>query len=512
MTVNDIYLVSPQIAMAALGILVILFDLVVTRKNWVQGFAFVGLAAPMALALLLIFDLNSSGLSNLVPDHSVLFQSLAVDRFSLFFNFLVLAATALVILASTDYVRRMDRNQGEYFGLLLLSATGMLLLPAATELVTIYVSLELTTLPLAALGAFLLTSKSTEAGIKFLIIGAISSAIMLYGMALVFGFSGSTTLTGIAANFSGPAQQQVPFGSYAMLIGVILMVVGFGFKLSSVPFQMWVPDVYEGAPTPVVAFLSVASKAAAFALVLRFFYTGFMAVELDWGILLAVLAAASMIIGNLAAMVQTNIKRLFGYSTIAHAGYILIGMAAVAQGADITGFTTLGPSSVLFYLVAYTAANLTAFFAIILISNRVDSDQIADYAGMVRRSPFMAASLALALIALIGTPPTGIFIAKIYVFTAAVNSGLAWLAILGVVNSVVSAYYYVRVIRVMFLIEPINNKANEPATQGRIPASSVAKLALVLAAAATVWLGVAPGMVLNAAESAVAVLAGVALR
>jgi NADH-quinone oxidoreductase subunit N len=172
----------------------------------------------------------------------------------------------------------------------------------------------------------------------------------------------------------------------------------------------------------------------------------------------------------------------------------------------------LGPSSVLFYLVAYSAANLTAFFAITLISNQVDSDQIADYAGMVRRSPFMAASLALALIALIGVPPTSIFIAKIYVFTAAVNSGLAWLAILGVLNSVVSAYYYVRVIRVMFLNESTNNKANEPTAQGRIPASSVAKLALVLAAAATVWLGVAPGMVLNAAESAVAVMAGVAVR
>jgi NADH-quinone oxidoreductase subunit N len=289
----------------------------------------------------------------------------------------------------------------------------------------------------------------------------------------------------------------MPFGSYAMLLGVVLMVVGFGFKLSSVPFQMWVPDVYQGGPTPVVAFLSVASKAAAFGLVLRFFYTGFLSVEVDWAILLAVLSAASMIVGNLAAMVQTNIKRLFGYSTIAHAGYILIGVAAVATGPEIAG---LGPSSVLFYLVAYTAANLTAFFAITLISNRVDSDQIADFAGVARRSPFLAGSLALALIALIGVPPTGIFIAKIYVFTAAVSNGLVWLAILGVINSVVSAYYYVRVIRVMFLAEP---EAPE-----KIPGSPLARLALLLAAAATLALGIAPGIVLRAAESAVAVLAG----
>jgi NADH-quinone oxidoreductase subunit N len=290
-----------------------------------------------------------------------------------------------------------------------------------------------------------------------------------------------------------------------MLVGVVLMLVGFGFKLSSVPFQMWVPDVYEGGPTPVIAFLSVASKAAAFGLVLRFFYTGFLAVEVDWGILLAILAAASMTIGNLAAIAQSNIKRLFGYSTIAHAGYILIGVAAVAHGAfDESGFTAFGPSSVLFYLGAYTAANLTAFFAMVAISNRIESDQIDDYAGMVRRSPFLAVALALALIALIGVPPTSIFIAKIYVFTAAVNSGLTWLAVLGVVNSVVSAYYYVRVIRVIFLQEPASTEA--------IPSSIPFKFALVTAGAAMLWLGIAPGAILSAAENAVTVLAGIAPR
>ncbi len=248
----------------------------------------------------------------------------------------------------------------------------------------------------------------------------------------------------------------------------------------------------------------MASKAAAFGLVLRFFYTGFLEVDLDWGIMLAVLAVASMTIGNLAAITQSNIKRLFGYSTIAHAGYILIGVAAVAHGKDVAGFSTLGPSSVLFYLGAYTAANLTAFFAIILISNRVESDRIDDYAGMVRRSPFLAVALALALIALIGVPPTSIFIAKIYVFTAAVNSGLTWLAIAGVVNSVVSAYYYMRVIRVMFL--------QEPASQESIPSSAASRFALIAAGAAMLWLGIAPGMMFRAAESAVSVLAGVAVR
>jgi NADH-quinone oxidoreductase subunit N len=506
MIIHDVYLISPQLAMAGLGILVILLDLVVGRKGILVGFAFLGLLVPAALGIAQVFDLNRSGLNNLVPDASVLSQSLAVDYFSLFFNFLVLAATGLVILASVDYVRRMERNQGEYFGLILLSATGMMLLVAAIELITIYISLELTTLPIAALAAFLLTSKSSEAGMKFLIIGALSSAIMLYGMALVFGFSGSTSLEGIAASFQ-PSQDQaagVPFGSHAMLLGVVLMVVGLGFKISTVPFQMWVPDVYEGGPTPIVAFLSVASKAAAFGLLLRVFYTGFFQVELDWSIMLAILAAASMTIGNLVAIAQSNIKRLFGYSTIAHAGYILIGVAAVVRGVDASAFTTFGPSSVLFYLGAYTAANLTAFFAIIAISNRIDSDRIDDYAGIARRSPFLAVALALALIALIGVPPTSIFIAKIYVFTAAVNSGLTWLAILGVVNSVVSAYYYVRVIRVMFL-QPA------PSSDG-IPSSPVSRFALTVAGAAMIWMGIAPGVILSAAESAATVLAGVTAR
>jgi NADH-quinone oxidoreductase subunit N len=504
MTAHDLYLISPQVALAALGILVILLDLVVPRRTPVQALAFIGLTVPLGLALLLLFDLDRSGASNLVRDGSVLSSTLAVDRFALYFNFVVLAATGAVILGSTDYLRFLDRNHGEFFGLILLSATGMTLMVSATELITIYVALELTTLPLAALGALLMNAKSAEAGMKFLIIGAISSAIMLYGMALVFGYTGSTTLPGIAAGMAqGSAGESltggVPSGSFAPLLGMALLVVGFGFKLSAVPFQMWVPDVYEGAPTPVVAFLSVASKAAAFGLVLRFFYTGFLDLDLNWGILLAILAAASMTVGNLAAIAQSNIKRLLGYSAIAHAGYILIGVAAVSHG---TG--TTGPNSVLFYLAAYAAANLTAFIAIILISNRVQSDRIEDYAGLVRRAPLMTVALALALVALIGVPPTGIFIAKIYVFTAAVDAGLTWLAILGVVNSVVSAYYYVRVIRVMFM--------GEPASPEPIPTALAARFALLVAAAVVVWLGIAPNPVLAAAESAAATLTGAVIR
>ena len=505
MNLYDLYLISPQLAVASTGILVILLDLVFQRKGFLPYAAFAGLL--VSLALLVIQSVDLSGAVNLVDETEsgaagVLAGSLSVDRFSLFFNYLVLAALGLVTLSSVDYVMRIERFRGEYFGLLLFSATGMMLLASATELITIYISLELTTLPLAALSAFLMTSKSSEAGMKFLIIGAISSAVMLYGMALIYGFTGSTQLDEISVAVTSAAALELLFGGYALLVGVVLMLVGFGFKISSVPFQMWVPDIYEGAPAPVVAFLSVASKAAAVAVLIRVLFTGFFPIALDWASLIAVLAAASMTLGNLAAMGQTNIRRLFGYSTIAHAGYILVGIAAgVKASGSVTGgpeFVSLGLNSVLFYLAAYAAANLTAFFAIIAVSQRTGSDLIEDYAGLVRRAPFLAVVLTLALVALIGVPPTSIFIGKLVIFSAAIKSGLVWLAILGVINSVVSAYYYVRIVRVMFL-EP-------PREQGASGISPVAWFALTVSGVAMIGIGIAPGFVLRAAEIAVGAL------
>ena len=500
MTAYDLYLVSPYLALAALAMLVIVADLVTRRTALLVGLSFVGLAAPAALSAWQLVDLTASGASALTAEGSVILYTLSIDRFALFFNFLILAAVGLVVLVSNDYVRRMERLQGEYFGLMLLSATGMMLLTAANELITIYIALELTTLPLAALAAFLPNARSSEAGMKFLIIGAISSAVMLYGMALIYGFTGSTRLDEIAVALAASPQSGVlPFGSMAVLLAVVLLLTGFGFKMSAAPFQMWVPDVYEGAPTPMVAFLSVASKAAAFALVLRVFYIGFDALGGDWWVLLAGLAALSMTIGNLVAIAQRNIKRMFGYSTIAHAGYILVGVAAVATVSGDSA--TFGPSSVLFYLAAYTAANLTAFFAIVCIGNRINSDEIEDYAGMLRRAPFLAIALALALIALIGVPPTSIFIAKIYIFAAAINTGeslMTWLVIIGVVNSVVSAYYYLRVIKVMFLQPAIHTE--------RLGGSWPVNVALGAAALCMIWLGVAPGAILGAAERAAVVL------
>ncbi len=552
MTLHDLYLISPQLSMAALAVLVVLVDLMTSRKGLVSGLALVGLAAPLAFILLQLYGLPGgilgTGAENLAPATSILQDSLAVDRFSIFFNLLVVAVLALVFLSSVAYVLELSRLRGEFYGLMLLSASGMMLLASATELITIYVALELTTLPLVAIAAFLPNARSSEAGMKFLLIGAISSALTLYGMALLYGFSGSTTLEGIALSLGGPLRDDVPFGSHAVLVGIAVLTVGIAFKLSAVPSQMWVPDVYEGAPIPMVAFLSVASKAVAFALLLRFLYSGLLPYYGDWGTLLAILAAVTMTVGNLAALAQSNIRRLLGYSTIAHAGYLLVGVAAVVQlggfgdwapmpslspssdapatavlmlhsvreGDPSVGgsmaFTTFGPSSVLFYLVAYAAANLTAFFAILAVHSRIGSDLIEDYGGVFRRFPFLAIALAVALIALVGVPPTGIFVGKIYLFLAAVNSDLAWLAFLGAINSVISAYYYVRIIRIMFLAP--ESEAVAAVGLGGIQSrgarvSPFTLIALALTLAATVLLGVVFGPVVQAAEGAVSALPGV---
>lgn len=488
MTIYDLYLLSPELSLAALAGILVLLDLVVRNKTILPILAVLGLAVPIVLSLMLWFDLSYGSQTQF----SGLFGTLVVDKFSLFFKFLVVGAVGIVILSSTDYVKKFPRFQAEYYALLLFSACGMMLLASTTELITIYISLELTALPLAALAAFLRNPRSTESGMKFLILSAVSSAVLLYGMVIVYGFTGSSSLPEIAQriaslNLSGG----VPFGSNALLFGVVLMIAGFGFKIASVPFQMWAPDVYEGSPTPVTAFLSVASKAAGFAILLRVFYIAFPAdtLSLDWRATFAVLSALSMTLGNLVAIRQNNIKRMMGYSTIAHAGYILIGLAAVAAGG-----ASLGPTGALFYIGGFAATNLAAFSAIIAISNRIDSDQIDDYAGMARRAPLLAVVLTLSMVSLTGIPPAVGFWAKIYLFGAAVEANLEWLVVIGVLNSVISAYYYLRVVKAMFL--------SEPASDERVRFAFPMQLAVALGFLATLFFGIYPTPLLNLARTA----------
>ena len=489
MNVNDIYLISPEISLAGLGLLLLLLDLIWKKKEFFPYVVFLGLFLPIILSVCLWYDINKEIGAELTGING----ALIVDKFSIYFKLIVLGALGLVILTSTDYLERLREQSGEFLPLLIFSATGMMFLVSASELITIYVALELTTLPLVALIGFLRHGRSSEAALKFLILSGISSALLLYGMVLVWGFSGSTYLTVIASVVDNPANLGVPFGSYALLLGIILIAAGFAFKISAVPFHMWVPDIYEGGTTPVVAFLSVASKSVAFAVLLRVFYVGFGSLELEWSILFAVLSAVSMILGNLVAMVQTNAKRLLGYSTIAHAGYMLIGLAAVASRIDGDHISS-GPGSLLFYLAAYGVTNLAAFFAVISITRGIGSDRLEDFIGMGRRAPLQAMVLTIALISLIGLPPTGLFIGKIMLFTSAVDADLTWLAILGVVNSVVSAYYYLKIVRIMY--------TSEGTSEGTVASTISAKLALVSSAAIVVVLGIIPGILTHVTDAA----------
>ena len=496
MTLHDLYLLSPELSVAGAAILLILVDLVVRRSGLSAALAVAGLALALGLSIALWLDLNRDG----VQATSGVFDTLVVDKFSLFFKFLFVGVAAIVVLASTDYVRRFERFQAEFYALILFSTSGMMLLASTVELITIYVALELTALPIAALAAFMKDSRSAEAGMKFLILSAISSAILLYGMVLVYGFTGSTMLADIAGQLSTIGlSADTPFGDNALLFGIVLIIAGFGFKIAIVPFQMWAPDVYEGAPTPVTAFLSVASKAAGFAVILRVFYIAFPmeVISLDWSAIFAVLAALSMTLGNLVAIRQDNIKRLLAYSTVAHAGYLMVGLAAVAARASDPS-ASIGASGVLFYLGGYAATNLAAFATVIAISNRINSDWIDDFAGMARRSPYLAAALAFGLVSLIGVPPTVGFMAKVYIFGAAVDANLEWLAIVGVLNSVVSAYYYLRIVKVMYL--------SPPPTEERVGAAMPMRVAVFGAFAGTAFFGIYPTPLLNLARTAADVL------
>jgi len=477
----NLYLLAPEISLCALAIVVILLDLVVKRK-WIMGVVSIaGLIVPAAFTVAL-WGTNETSFNGM----------LVVDEFSLFFKLFFLVMAALVLLSSTDYSHKFAAFRGEYYALVLLAAMGMMLMASTRELISIYIALELTGISLYVLTGFLKDPKSSEAGLKYLLLGAVASAILLYGMALVYGLTGTTHLKEIAL--------LIPFGGLvdnpALLMGTVLLVAGFGFKIATIPFQMWVPDVYEGAPTPITAYLSVASKAAGFAVILRVFYEALGPVMLDWSMIFAVLAAITMTLGNVVAIAQTNIKRMLGYSSIAQAGYLMIGLAAVSA-LEPGAFGASGPSALVFFLASYALTNLGAFIAIIAISNKIDSDDIADYSGMARRAPLLSLALALCLISLIGIPPTAGFVAKIFIFSAGVNHGLTWLVVIAVINTVISAYYYLRVVRTMYLGAPLSEE--------RVPSSGALRAALSLACIGVLALGIYPWMLLRIAETAVSV-------
>jgi NADH-quinone oxidoreductase subunit N len=479
----DLTLFIPEITLAVFAIAVILLDLGVRQKSALSWVSIAGLLIAGGVSMAMWGGNYSPQFTNM----------LAVDDFAMFFNVLFAGIAILVVLATTDYASKFERFQGEYYALILLSTLGMMLMAAAADLISLYVSVELTSISLYVLVSFLKDKKSTEASLKYLLLGAIASAVLLYGMALVFGFTGETQL-GAIANALQTMKLNSIISSPALLMGIVLLVAGFGFKIAAVPFQMWVPDVYEGAPTPITAYLSVGSKAAGFAIILRVFYSAFGTPEwltANWGMIFAVLSVISMTIGNIVAIPQTNIKRMLGYSSIAQAGYLMVGLAALgfAPAASVDG-----QSGVLFFLASYALTNLGAFIAIIAITNQINSDEIADFAGMGKRAPLLALALTFCLISLIGIPPAAGFMAKFFLFRAAVVNDLLWLVVIAVLNSVISAYYYLRVVKVMWL--------GEPASPGKVPSSGAPRFALFICALGVLLLGIIPGLVMQLAEIA----------
>ena len=453
----NVQLLGPELALAATAVFVILGDAFVRGglpRPAIFSIAGLGLLVAAALAVSM-FGTTASAFNG----------ALAIDTYAIYFKLLFLGATALVLLSATSFVDSLPRYRAEFVGLLLFATTALMFLASAAELITVYIALEMSSLSIAFLSAWAKRGlKATEAGLKYFLLSAMSSAVLLYGMALVYGLTGQTRLDAIAAALSG--EPNAP-----LLLALGLLLAGFGFKVSAVPFQMWTPDVYEGAPTPVTAYLSVASKAAGFAAAIRVFQTGLTAAEPDWAILFALVAAATMTVGNVVALVQSNIKRMLAYSSIAQAGYILVGVAAASQP---------GTAAVLFYLLAYTATNLAAFTAVIAIARFTGSEQIADFRGLHQRAPWLAFALAVSLLSLAGLPPFAGFFAKLYVFWAGIESGLTWLVLLAVVNSAVSLYYYAQVIHDMYMVPaPLETR---PARSPSLAVSlgiSVAGLALL---------------------------------
>ncbi|HYG63852.1 MAG TPA: NADH-quinone oxidoreductase subunit N [Thermoanaerobaculia bacterium] len=473
-TVQDVLPLFPEILLAGAGLLLLLVGTIGPGLPN-RGAAMVSVAA-LVLTGFLLFRVRE-----VVPDGTlILGGSFVLDGFSFFWKLLALMGTGLTVLLSVRFVEEARYRGTELYSLLLLATAGTMFMASGYTLLTIWISLETMALASYVLaGYFKRERRSAEAALKYFILGALSSGILLYGISLLYGAAGTVQLADLSIAL-GRARDNplVP-------LGWLLLAAGLFFKVAAVPFHVWAPDVYVGAPTPVTGWLAVVSKSASFAILLRIFYEGLGTLKPDWQWVVALVAAATMIWGNLAALTQQNVKRMLAYSSIAHAGYVLIGVLAVSE---------IGLWSVLFYLLAYTFITLGAFGTVILLERReYAGETVADYAGLSRRSPFLAAMMLVFLLALTGIPPTGGFVGKVYLFAAAVEAGWSWVAVIGVVTSAVSLYYYAQIVVHMYL------KDSELATPVPLRAPSVVGV-IGFCAFVTLLLGIVPGPFIELAK------------
>lgn len=463
----DYIRILPELVLSFFGILVMLVDPVIPQQDSKKPLGIIALVGALAALAATAYQSHFYG--------DAFFNMVRVDAFSIFFHYVVILVTLAVILSSFDYLEVQQIKAGEYYGLLLFAAVGMALMSSAIELVLIFIAIEISSISSYVLAGFRRrAAESAESSLKYFLLGSFATAFFLYGVAMVFGATGSTNVYRIAAVL---ANQH----SVVVYLAVALMFVGLGFKVASAPFHVWTPDVYEGAPAPVSGFMSTGPKAAAFAVLLRvLFATG----APGWFWMVWVSAVLSMTIGNIGALVQNNVKRLLAYSSIAHAGYMLVAFAAAKE---------TGISAAIFYTATYAAMNVGAFAIIAHLSGKGERYvTLEDYTGLGRRSPLIAALLTMFLISLIGIPITGGFFAKFYVFSAALQSNLVGLTIIGVINSAIAAYYYLRIIVYMYMRDE-----GQEAPVARIPAGLGAAIAICLVA--TIYLGVLPNRVLDCA-------------
>ena len=466
----DYVRILPEILLSAFGIVVMVLDPLVDEEKSQKTLGLIALAGTVASLIATWYTSGSPGLA--------FSNTIRVDRFSIFFTFLVIGIASVVILSSFEYMAVQRIRAGEYYALILFSVVGMVVMSSAIELVMIFIGLEISSISTYILAGFRRNdASSSESSLKYFLLGSFATAFFLYGVALMFGATGSTNIDIIAQKLQAAPAVVLVYAAMA------LMFVGLGFKVAAAPFHVWTPDVYEGAPAPVVGFMSTAPKAAAFAVLLRVVYA-INAPGRFW--FLWVVAALSMTLGNLSALVQNNVKRLLAYSSIAHAGYLLVAFAMTTPENSATGI-----SAAMFYTAAYAAMNVGAFAVVAHLANAGERYvTLEDYEGLGRSSPLLAATLTIFLLSLIGIPMTGGFFAKFYVFSAALRANLIWLTLIGVVNSAIGAYYYLRIIVVMYMRESRKEVPVNPISFGL-------GTALVVTILATLYLGLLPDRVLQ---------------
>jgi NADH-quinone oxidoreductase subunit N len=467
---TDFYYILPELVLTVGALVVLISDVLLPRGSKTLVWITMGALVATMLSLLPFSSTHVEVAKGLI----------AVDQFAFFFKFVFLVAAALTVLMSVRYLEVEGVSPGEYYFLILCATLGMMIMAGGIDLITIFIGLETMAISFYILAGFIKPNqRSNEAAVKYFLLGAFSLGILLYGMSLMYGLSGTTNLRTMATIFAG--QERDP----RLALAVILVVAGVGFKIAAVPFHMWAPDVYEGAPTPVTAFLSVGSKAASFAMLLRIFVEGLPSMSADWRMLFEALAIITMTVGNLAALTQTNLKRMLAYSSIAHAGYVLIGIVAG---------TPRGVSATLIYLLIYSFMQLGAFAVIVMMRRQdVVGDELKDFAGLHVRHPLAAFAMLLFMLSLGGIPPTAGFMGKFWLFGAAIEAGYVWLAVIGVLNSAVSLYYYIRIVVFMYV---------KPPAAGSEPAMSPSlSLALAVAVVATLVLGIYPRVLFELAES-----------